>query len=704
MTQKIINVGTGPNSKNGDPLRNAFIKINENFTEVYSSLSGNFEQVNSDWDANTGVTQILNKPIIPGDVSDLTDTQGLLSSGTANTGDVTFSGIKIIGAGTESGDGNGYSTLELVPDNNLYANNQYLVIDPTQPNHIHIRAGGTQDASNAELYLGGERTYVRVSDNGGVRLENDEFSLTFYNFQQGMDYDTAVWSTDESGNYWLDINITDPMNPTRSSTPFDVPFYSFAQFLQNRIEVFDGTNFIDLIGNGQAYTLGNQYQLRLGITQAPTTNPTSLPTLSFRINTLNQSSLSLENNSFNLAVNNDAYVYASQTIQLTTGTGSIQITTDDNTSSRSWTFGSNGSITFPDASIQTTAYAGLTDTLDTITDRGAITTNNITVGAVLTTDITNVVAPSTGTQVTGVRAPEGAGANNGYVWIPDITELSSLGDITGYTISWDQGQWTTTVVQMRNDFGTAWAIETVDAFPSYSPGTTYTYTYTSPTYTPSTPLPLDVNVGTNTWTFSTDGSILFPGGMSIQTTYSGGNRLIIDGSQGDGYLQLDSSAAVLIGTNSNGSVSIGNPEEGTWTEIVSRKVLFGNQDIPVSSTGKPGDMPGQVAFDSSFIYYCAGLFNGITYNVVHNIAEGTANGVDNGYLVSNTYQLPQVGWKVYYNGEVSTINQVNNGGIPGFYVVFVDNPLVIPGQATFAWGPVSVTNIWKRVSWSNDTW
>jgi hypothetical protein len=43
-------------------------------------------------------------------------------------------------------------------------NDQYIVLDPTAPNHIHVRAGGTIDASSAELYLGGEVTNVNVSD------------------------------------------------------------------------------------------------------------------------------------------------------------------------------------------------------------------------------------------------------------------------------------------------------------------------------------------------------------------------------------------------------------------------------------------------------------------------------------------------------------------------------------------------------------
>jgi len=87
------------------------------------------------------------------------------SSGGSNTGDITFDGVQIIGAGTASGDGYGLGTLELVPDGDI-TSDQYLIIDPTAPNHIHIRAGGTQDASTADLFLGGERNNVHISDGG----------------------------------------------------------------------------------------------------------------------------------------------------------------------------------------------------------------------------------------------------------------------------------------------------------------------------------------------------------------------------------------------------------------------------------------------------------------------------------------------------------------------------------------------------------
>lgn len=43
MTKKIINTGTAANSKNGDSLRTAFTKINENFSELYTALGLNVD-------------------------------------------------------------------------------------------------------------------------------------------------------------------------------------------------------------------------------------------------------------------------------------------------------------------------------------------------------------------------------------------------------------------------------------------------------------------------------------------------------------------------------------------------------------------------------------------------------------------------------------------------------------------------------------
>lgn len=55
-------------------------------------------------------------------------------------------------------------TLHLVPDGDL-DNDRYIILDPTSPNHIHIRAGGEMDNSLAQLILGGEKAHVSVTDN-----------------------------------------------------------------------------------------------------------------------------------------------------------------------------------------------------------------------------------------------------------------------------------------------------------------------------------------------------------------------------------------------------------------------------------------------------------------------------------------------------------------------------------------------------------
>jgi hypothetical protein len=88
-----------------------------------------------------------------------------------------------------SGDGGNKDTIKIVPDADLLDDNilnvdQYLIIDPTGPNHIHIRAGGAQDYSTADLILGGERAGVKVSDTNGttvVQSKQEDWSWTYEN-------------------------------------------------------------------------------------------------------------------------------------------------------------------------------------------------------------------------------------------------------------------------------------------------------------------------------------------------------------------------------------------------------------------------------------------------------------------------------------------------------------------------------------------
>jgi len=100
-------------------------------------------------------------------------------------------------SGNSSGDGLGYNTLRLVPDlQGLEDADQYIILDPTSPGHIHIRAGGTQDNSQAILYFGGENSYVKV-DSG----PNPPVSIAASN---------NIWTFGTSGN------LTFPDSSTQS--------------------------------------------------------------------------------------------------------------------------------------------------------------------------------------------------------------------------------------------------------------------------------------------------------------------------------------------------------------------------------------------------------------------------------------------------------------------------------------------------------
>jgi hypothetical protein len=85
----------------------------------------------------------------------------------ATTGSNVFVGNQTISGSINFGSGSIIqstgSTLELTPDPN-FGTDQYIILDPTGPNHIHVRAGGAIDESNADLYLGGEKTNILVTD------------------------------------------------------------------------------------------------------------------------------------------------------------------------------------------------------------------------------------------------------------------------------------------------------------------------------------------------------------------------------------------------------------------------------------------------------------------------------------------------------------------------------------------------------------
>ena len=112
-----------------------------------------------------------------------------------------------------------------------------------------------------------------------------------------------------------------------------------------------------------------------------------------------------------------------------------------------------------------------------------------------------------------------------------------------------------------------------------------------------------ISIGTNSnvWQFGTDGSLTLPSGMTIETAYGGGPRLVIDGKTN--YVDIRSDGNILIGYNeSGGNVFIGNGTSGQ-VDILGPKFRV-TATVPTSSTGADGDMVGMIAVGGGYLYVC----------------------------------------------------------------------------------------------------
>jgi hypothetical protein len=271
--------------------------------------------------------------------ADYSVTASYALNGRGNTGDITFEGIKVIGAGTGSGDGNNYSTIELVPDNDLYNNDQYLILDPTGPNHIHVRAGGTIDNSSAMLILGGENTNVSVDDqNQEVRLKSTtDVFVTQSNFTTASGFSSAVWDTNV-GVYTITIN-----DPTVDL--YNVTYALTSVSILTVVTESNYTNITILSTTASGYPA----PITFTIQETPPVTPTNLDELIFEIRQLADSYVEVNGSDVTIEAQDDVRIYANDTFSLRnySPTDPISIRTDYNGRDYGWEFNEDGNTVFP---------------------------------------------------------------------------------------------------------------------------------------------------------------------------------------------------------------------------------------------------------------------------------------------------------------------------------------------------------------------
>ena len=208
------------------------------------------------------------------------------------------------------------SSMILKPDSSLETD-QYIILDPTEgPNHIHIRAGGPIDDSTADLFIGGEDNNLKVSDTSKTVQINSKnlYTQDSASCSVGPNYDSATWS----GNL---ITITNP----------DSTLVNFINGYQVATDIF--TVFYD-----------PTTAVSLNITNKVQSNPIVL--------TVDQSAPTAS-----LAITGiDIEIIRYQSGRVTADNGTVTIQTGDIDGPENWVFGTTGSITFPDNTVQTSAY------------------------------------------------------------------------------------------------------------------------------------------------------------------------------------------------------------------------------------------------------------------------------------------------------------------------------------------------------------
>jgi hypothetical protein len=243
----------------------------------------------------------------------------------------------LYGSNADAGDGSGSDTIKLIPDAGL-GTDQYIVVDPTAgvPGHIHLRAGGTQDASTADLYLGGEITNVRVSDTtldvvittNEIGIDPAQNSWTFDN-TGGLTFPDATTQTTAWTGTAADLVSTTTASITTASNPNNGPFGGMvsANLEGDGIVVFGPAG-----GTSEPDQLSGVDLTRLvGGTITESGSGLSSPILSVT---------SLGNKLYSIQVEG--------VLATVTGGEGIGLTiTVDPLSEKIWTFGTDGSITFP---------------------------------------------------------------------------------------------------------------------------------------------------------------------------------------------------------------------------------------------------------------------------------------------------------------------------------------------------------------------
>ena len=366
MAKLDINIGASANDKSGDTLRVAFNKINLNFIELYALtggsiaaltelaqdyaapllnhanhtnitatyndannkilLTGTPAQVQSDWNASSGLGVILNKPTIPTDINQLADGSNLLSGGLSIS---------------DFGEGFSLTDSDKIVTNKLYSTN---LTQPTQHYRLELDTNGVVRLPDGSIINGSTiRGVAGTSELNYTGITIGPNSNDAEKTWMWVDHANAYISTNNSANTWTfgtDGTLTLPGTGTITNASEVVApvgaLYTFSTNYAGSTPGLNASHNIVLADNA------NSQEIQAGwiITFANSTTK-EVTTVSSGVDgyTVNWSG--------DLALSpSDVWPLTVQSADYSAGTTtkSLEITPDGTTT---WTFGDDGRTTFP---------------------------------------------------------------------------------------------------------------------------------------------------------------------------------------------------------------------------------------------------------------------------------------------------------------------------------------------------------------------
>jgi len=144
MSRQAINIGSAANDGTGDPLRTAFDKINDNFTELYDRFGGGNPNIEITGDS------IVNKST-NSNITLTTNGTGTISLGadTSITGNLTYAGSTISGATNNLTTSTTALSLESTVHILASAEASYTLAAGSEGQVIHMVLGGGDSAANS---------------------------------------------------------------------------------------------------------------------------------------------------------------------------------------------------------------------------------------------------------------------------------------------------------------------------------------------------------------------------------------------------------------------------------------------------------------------------------------------------------------------------------------------------------------------------